>query len=117
MRTGYYVLVEYPKIIRCDIAMWTRNISVESLQNRVNNVVACVSYKSEVDVPKLDFNTFLGCYASVLREAFGEDKQKIKEKILEAGEMFCLFRRESMRDRREERELQLFTDLVVDKRI
>ena len=88
MRTVCYVLVEYPRILRLDVAMWAKTIGEKPLCNRINNVIACVTYKSEVDVGNLDFNEFLGLYATVLNEGFGEQKQDIRKKILEVRKMF-----------------------------
>lgn len=115
MRKEYYIVVEYPAIIRYDVAMWTRNITVKSVQDRANNILACVAYKSAVDVTKLDFNTFLGCYASVLREAFGDKKADIKNMIREAGEVFGMFQQGGVRSKSEEREIGLYADQVINK--
>ena len=117
MKKEYYIVVEYPAIIRYDIAMWTRNVSVRSLQERMNNIIACVAYKSAVDVTKLDFNTFLGCYSAVLREGFGDNKADIKNMIAEAGEVFGMFQQGGKRGKAEERELNLYTDMVCNKMV
>ena len=93
MKKEYFVIVEYPAIIRYDVAMWKRNITVKSLQERAENIIACVAYKSAVDVTKLDFNTVLGCYANVLQESFGSDKDNIKKMIQESAEVYGLFQK------------------------
>ncbi len=112
-RKEYYVVVEYPAIIRYDIAMWTRNISVKALQSRAQNIVACVVYKSAVDVTQLDFNTFLGCYSNVLSEAFGSDRTNIKEMISEAAEVFGLFKQQEGTKASAFEQIERLTDYVI----
>lgn len=117
MKKEYFVIVEYPAIIRYDVAMWARNISVKSLQERAENVIACVAYKSAVDVTKLDFNTFLGCYANVLQESFGSDKENIKKMIQESAEVYGLFQKSGPNrslSPREQEELEAYTKQVMD---
>ncbi len=116
VKKEYYVLVEYPAIIRYDIAMWSRNISVKSLQSRAENVLACVAYKSAVDVTQLDFNTFLGCYSNVLSEAFGSDRANIKQMINEAAEVFGLFKQQEGTRANALEQLERLTDYVIDGR-
>lgn len=119
MKKEYFVIVEYPAIIRYDVAMWSRNISVKSLQERAENVIACVAYKSAVDVTKLDFNTFLGCYANVLQESFGSDKDNIKKMIQESAEVYGLFQKSGNRalSQREQEELEVYTQKVMDAKV
>ena len=119
MKKEYFVIVEYPAIIRYDVAMWTRNITVKSLQERAENIIACVAYKSAVDVTKLDFNTFLGCYANVLQESFGSDKDNIKKMIQESAEVYGLFQKSSNRalSQREQEELEVYTQKVMDAKV
>lgn len=119
MKKEYFVIVEYPAIIRYDVAMWTRNITVKSLQERAENIIACVAYKSAVDVTKLDFNTFLGCYANVLQESFGTDKENIKKMIQESAEVYGLFQKSGNRalSQREQEELELYTQKVMDMKV
>ncbi len=112
-RKEYYVVVEYPAIIRYDLAMWTRNISVKALQSRAQNVIACVVYKSAVDVTQLDFNTFLGCYSNVLSEAFGSDRSNIKEMISEAAEVFGLFKKQEGTRASAAEQIERLTDYVI----
>lgn len=116
VKKEYYVLVEYPAIIRYDIAMWSRNISVKSIQSRAENVLACVAYKSAVDVTQLDFNTFLGCYSNVLSEAFGSDRANIKQMIGEAAEVFGLFKKQEGTRANAIEQLERLTDYVIDSR-
>lgn len=119
MKKEYFVIVEYPAIIRYDVAMWTRNITVKSLQERAENVIACVAYKSAVDVTKLDFNTFLGCYANVLQVSFGTDKENIKKMIQESAEVYGLFQKSGNRalSQREQEELEVYTQKVMDMKV
>lgn len=117
MKKEYFIIVEYPAIIRYDVAMWSRNISVKSLQERAENIIACVAYKSAVDVTKLDFNTFLGCYANVLQESFGSDRENIKKMIQESAEVYGLFQKSGPNrslSQREQAELEAYTQQVMD---
>ncbi|MCM1049873.1 MAG: hypothetical protein NC433_15770 [Clostridiales bacterium] len=116
MKKEYFVIVEYPAIVRYDVSMWVRNISVKSLQERAEDVIACVAYKSAVDVTKLDFNTFLGCYATVLQESFGTDKENIKIMIQEAAEVYGLFQTgggTKSLSQSEQEALEKYTQLVL----
>lgn len=67
IKRDYIVTVEYPEIIRLDIAFWSWRVKNEKLKAKVQNIMGCVVYKSAVDVEKLDFNTFLSIYAPALR--------------------------------------------------
>lgn len=91
MQKQSYVLVERQNIIRYDIAMWTRNISVKTLQKQVDNVVAFVAYKSVVDVPKYDFSSFMLNYSTVLQEAFKDDSEKFRAQIFKAKAVFDIY--------------------------
>ncbi|MDE6750255.1 MAG: hypothetical protein K2K21_14520 [Lachnospiraceae bacterium] len=119
MKKEYFILVEYPAIIRYDVALWTRNITVKSLQERAENVIACVAYKSAVDVTKLDFNTFLGCYANVLQESFGTDRDNIQKMIRESAEVYGMFQKSGNRalSQREQEELEVYTQKVMDAKV
>lgn len=87
----YAVTTEYPALVRFDFAFWGRNIAAESVRKHVESAFACVAYKSAVDIAKLDFNTFLGVYAPVLRRAFGADAATLKEMIKEARDIYDEF--------------------------
>jgi|APMI01.1.fsa_nt_gi hypothetical protein len=88
---SYSVVTEYPAIVRYDFAFWGRNISAQSIKEHMENVFTCVAYKSSVDVSKLAFNDFLALYGPVLKTAFGDDQEKIKQMIKEAREVYALF--------------------------
>jgi hypothetical protein len=88
---SYYVVAEYPAIVRFDLAFWNRTIKAKALQQHISKAVACVAYKSAVDVTKLQFNDFLSLYGPVLRKAYGGDQKKIDDMILKSEEIYRKF--------------------------
>lgn len=87
----YNVVTEYPAIVRLDFYIWGHNTKAKSIMSQVKSAFACVAFKSAVDISKLDFNTFLALYAPVLKQAFGNDKSKVKQMIAEAKEVYDMF--------------------------
>lgn len=94
---SYSVVVENCSIVRYDFAFWGRNIESQSIKDYMENVFTCVAYKSAVDVPKLDFNTFLSLYGSIVVQSYGNDKIKIIELLQEAKKVYELFLTEEQR--------------------
>lgn len=86
----YFVISEYPAIVRYDFALWNRTISSKGIQSHMKNAIAVASVKSAVDISKLQFNDFLAIYGPVLRMAFGDDKSAIKNMIAESKEIYSL---------------------------
>lgn len=87
----YNVVTEYPAIVRFDFYFWGRNTKAKSIMTQVKSAFACVGLKSAVDMSKLDYNTFLSLYSPILRKAFGDDQQKLKEMINESKEVYNMF--------------------------
>ena len=87
----YSVVTDYPSIVRFDFAFWARGIQAKSLRSKCETAFACVAYKSAVDVNKLNFNDFLTLYGEVLNEGFGSDKDKMKEMIIAAREIYNMY--------------------------
>ncbi len=87
----YSVVTEYPAIVRFDFYFWGRNTKAKSIMTQLKSAFACVGFKSAVDMSKLDYNTFLSLYSPILREAFGNDQQKLKEMINESKEVYNMF--------------------------
>ncbi len=87
----YNVVTEYPAIVRFDFYFWGRNTKAKSIMTQVKSAFACVGIKSAVDISKLDYNTFLSLYSPILRTAFGNDQQKLKEMINESKEVYNMF--------------------------
>lgn len=87
----YNVVTEYPAIVRFDFYFWGRNTKAKSIMTQVKSAFACVGFKSAVDISKLDYNTFLSLYSPILRTAFGNDQQKLKEMINESKEVYNMF--------------------------
>lgn len=95
----YYIVVEYPALIRYDISCWGRNIRATGcLSTLLTSAISYTAYKSAVDVSKLDFNTFIAAYAGVLNKAFGGDESEIKKMIAEAKEIFDMFKDQALVD-------------------
>lgn len=88
----YFVVAEYPAIVRYDFAFWNRTIKSEGIKTKMQNVLSCVAFKSAVDMNKLAFNDFLTLYGPILRKAFGENETEIKKLLLESQEIYKLFK-------------------------
>jgi hypothetical protein len=91
---AYIVVADYPAIVRYDFAFWGRNVVSESITTYMENVFACVAYKSAVDVKKLAFNDFLALYGPVLVRAYGNDPTKLAELLKQAKDLYLMFRDE-----------------------
>lgn len=86
---AYAVLVQYPAaIVRLDFAFWGRNILAKGIKEKVQNVFSIVAFTSSVDVPKLDYNTFLTLYGPILNTAYGGDHAQVQTALNEAEEIF-----------------------------
>jgi hypothetical protein len=90
--TAYSVVAEYPAIVRFDFAFWGRNVFAQSIKAHMENVFTCVAYKSAVDISTLAFNDFLALYGPILNKAYGEDRDKLKQMIEQAREIYSLFK-------------------------
>jgi hypothetical protein len=89
--TAYCVVVDYPAIVRYDFAFWGRNLISESITTYMENVFACVAYKSAVDVQKLLFNDFLALYGPILVRAYGKDPEKVIYLLEQAGKVYEMY--------------------------
>ena len=58
-------------IVRFDCIIWGRSVSAESIKKQIDTTLACVAYKSVVNVKKLSFDDFRSVYAPII-EASGE---------------------------------------------
>lgn len=87
----YAVVTDYPAIVRFDFAFWCRKISAKSIKEYCENTLACVAYKSAVDVTKLAFNDFLALYGPILNAGFGSDPSKMKAMIQQAREVYKMY--------------------------
>lgn len=95
----YMVTPDYPAIVRYDFACWARTIEAKAIRDQCQSALACVIYKSAVDVSKLSFNDFLAVYSPVLNAAFGDDPSKLKEMVKEARETYDQFKQDNHMDR------------------
>lgn len=93
-RDFYLVAIEYPAIIRYDFKFWGRTVQAQSLREQIHNAITSVVYKSAVDVDQLDFNTFLSVYAPILNDAYDKDIDKIKDALIQAKEVFNIYKSE-----------------------
>lgn len=89
-KMGYYVLVEYPAIVRYDYYFWNRKVKAESIMKTFQDVMSVVVYKSAVDVKKLTFNEFLAVYGPIMQHASDGDKGTILAYINDAKEIYLL---------------------------
>lgn len=87
----YSVVTDYPAIVRFDFAFWSRKIAAQSMKQYCETALACVAYKSAVDVKKLEFNDFLALYGPVLNAGFGSDQSQMKEMIRQAKEVYGMY--------------------------
>lgn len=85
---SYYVVAEYPAIVRFDICFWLRAIKTQGLQVHLNKVLTCVAYKSAVNIKNLDFNDFLALYGPILNRAFGSDLSELDKMIERAEDIY-----------------------------
>lgn len=67
-------------IVRFDCIIWARAIQAESIRSKVQTALACVAFKSVVDVEKLRFDDFRSVYAPIL-EATGEKDPLVAIKL------------------------------------
>ncbi|MBQ8435604.1 MAG: hypothetical protein IJX24_06320 [Oscillospiraceae bacterium] len=58
-------------IVRLDCIIWGRSVSSESIKKQIDTTLACVAYKSVVNVRQLSFDDFRSVYAPII-EASGE---------------------------------------------
>lgn len=86
----YIVVSEYPAIVRYDFAFWNRTIEAKGIMEKMENALACVAVKSAVDISKLAFNDFLALYGPILKKAFGENKQEIKNLLKKSKEIYSM---------------------------
>lgn len=87
----YSVVTDYPAIVRFDFAFWARKIKAESMKKYCETALACVAYKSAVDVTKLAFNDFLALYGPILNEGFGDNPAQMMEMIKKAKEVYSMY--------------------------
>lgn len=88
----YFVVSEYPAIVRYDFALWNRTISSKGIQSHMKNALCVAAVKSSVDLTKLQFNDFLSLYSPILRDAFGDDKKAILNMINESKNIYNLLK-------------------------
>ena len=74
-------------IMRFDCIIWGRSVMSESIKQQIEKTMACVAYKSVVDVRKITFDDFRAVYSPVL-ELSGI--KNVQEAIKNAREIYDL---------------------------
>lgn len=74
-------------ISRFDCIIWGRAISAESIKKQIEKTMACVAYKSVVDVRKISFDDFRAVYSPILEKSEIKD---IQAAIKNAREIYDL---------------------------
>ncbi|MDO4340117.1 MAG: hypothetical protein Q4C91_18835 [Eubacteriales bacterium] len=74
-------------ISRFDCIIWGRSVSAESIKKQIEKTMACVAYKSVVDVRKITFDDFRSVYSPIV-ELSGATS--IQEAIKNAREIYDL---------------------------
>lgn len=87
----YTVSADYPAIVRFDFAFWARSIQAESIKKHCETALACVMYKSAVDISKLAFNDFLTLYAPILNAGYGSDPSQMERMIDQSQKIYTRF--------------------------
>lgn len=59
-------------IVRFDCIIWGRSISAKSIKEKIDVTLACVAYKSVVNVKQLTFDDFRSVYAPIIEQT-GDD--------------------------------------------
>lgn len=83
----YYIVVQDYGIARYDFRIWSRQVEAEGITSQIETTLACVAFKSSVDVKKISYNTFLIAYGSQM-EAMNFPKDKQKEYLVYASEIY-----------------------------
>lgn len=60
-------------IVRFDCIIWGRSIRAESIKKSIDKTLACVAYKSVVDVSRISFDEFRAVYAPILEVTKSQD--------------------------------------------
>ena len=84
-KTIYIVAVEYPSVVRMDVAAWVRNTRAQGIRDKCKSAIAVVAVKSAVDITKLDFATFVSVYAPLLSKCYSSDLKNVDE-LLDSAE-------------------------------
>lgn len=74
-------------IVRFDCIIWGRSVSAKSIKEKIDVTLACVAYKSVVDVTKLTFSDFRAVYAPVVEAS---DIKDTIEALKKAKEVYDL---------------------------
>ncbi|MEL6670357.1 MAG: hypothetical protein AAFP08_15405 [Bacteroidota bacterium] len=89
-RKGYFVAVDGLAIVRLDVRIWIRNISISGFSKELESVIAYTAIKSSVDVDAIQFSDFLSAYSSQLNTTNMTLDEK-KEELKKMKELFELY--------------------------
>lgn len=90
-RHDYFIAVEGFAIVRLDVKMWVRHISVKGITDKIESIMAFSAIKSSVDINKISFNTFLQAYKLQLEMA-GLSAKDLMAEIELAKKIFYLLK-------------------------
>lgn len=72
-------------IVRFDCIIWGRSVSAKSIKEQIDKTLACVAYKSVVNVKQLSFDDFRSVYSPII-EASGTTE--VAKALKEAKEVY-----------------------------
>lgn len=112
----YYIVVQDYGIARYDFRVWSRQIEAQGITSQIETALACVAFKSSVDVSKLSFNTFLIAYGSQL-EAMNFPKDQQKEYLDYAIVIYNKLRGKDIQNETNERKLTYAMNPTINFRV
>lgn len=72
-------------IVRFDCIIWGRSVSAKSIKEQIDKTLACVAYKSVVNVKQLSFDDFRAVYAPIIEASGTTD---VAQALKEAREVY-----------------------------
>lgn len=74
-------------IVRFDCIIWGRSVSAKSIKEQIDKTLACVAYKSVVNVKQLSFDDFRAVYAPIIEASGTTDVAKALKEAREVYDM------------------------------
>lgn len=82
----YTLAVDGVSIVRFDFVLWNRKLTAKSITSKIQNAMACVAYKSFVDISKMTRTEFITVYQELVWQTI-DPKLKPKEKAVQIKEI------------------------------
>lgn len=82
----YTIAVDGVSIVRFDFVLWNRKLTAKSITEKIQNAMACVAYKSFVDISKMTRTEFITIYQELVWQTI-DPKLKPKEKAAQIKEI------------------------------